>query len=327
MQAGLLVFGKYSLFIDAPTRIGRSQVPFSYSHRHMPIDISGVNNQLIIPSDSVSRNHALVWPELNEDQEIIRFLIQDLRSVHGTRIVRNSHEFNISSESPTELISGDIIHIGPASIVFVLQNKVLSRHAILIATDPDNTLKGIERDLNDMHAVLLEVGFSRENIRILSGPQVTRAHVWELLADVQKHAVKESLFVFYYSGHGTRDGKLFINPPGWELTPEALHTAFTRISGNRIMILDSCFAKKFIGVGTIENCAFLGASQEDEKAYERAKEGGIFTQAVVRAIRLSLSKYNNYVYVDKLDIEGCRTRFKVGEQNFTMPGNISFTGR
>jgi len=33
------------------------------------------------------------------------------------------------------------------------------------------------------------------------------------------------------------------------------------------------------------------------------------------------------VYVDKLDIEECRTSYRVGEQNFTMTGNISFTGR
>ncbi len=70
MHAGLLVFGKESLTLDAPTRVGRSQVPHSYTTRDMPVDITGVSNQLIIPDNSVSRNHALLWPELTSDPEI-----------------------------------------------------------------------------------------------------------------------------------------------------------------------------------------------------------------------------------------------------------------
>ncbi len=80
-----------------------------------------------------------------------------------------------------------------------------------------------------MHNVLLEVGFPKENIYILSGPDVTRVQVWELLAHVQKHLTEKSLFVFYYSGHGSREGKLEINPPGWEITPTALLPILTII--------------------------------------------------------------------------------------------------
>ena|SRR3989344_2532587 len=86
-KTAILFFENQQVIVDVPTLIGRSQMPHTYEDRTMPIDISGVNNQIIIGRVQVSRNHALVWPEANDQGEHTgRYLIQDLKSSQGTFI-------------------------------------------------------------------------------------------------------------------------------------------------------------------------------------------------------------------------------------------------
>ncbi|MBI4148781.1 caspase family protein [Candidatus Woesearchaeota archaeon] len=139
---------------------------------------------------------------------------------------------------------------------------------------------------------------------------------------------EHGLFLFYYSGHGGKLGKLTIGGEGRVFNVDNLLAEFEGIKGNRLCILDCCFARNFRVIGGLNNCAFMGSSQEDEAAYERVKEGGIYTQALVRALRHALSKNNNYVRVGELRVTDFKTEYHVAEgQEFTMFGSLSFTVR
>ena len=214
-------------------------------------------------------------------------------------------------------------------IQFVIRRgKTLARHALIVATDPDSRLKGVERDAVQVKETLLKLGFENKDIIVLDGPMVTRNQVIAAFNTMAQKSEERSLFIFHYSGHGSPDGRLVVREPGPKLNVAQIQSLIALIKGNKLAIIDCCFAKRFKDLGKIENCAFMGASQENQVAYERAKEGGIFTEAVVRTFNDALNRGDNYIRIARIEkVEGFKTSHNPGHQAFTLTGSVCFTAR
>ena len=337
MDTGILFIEDKQVIVDAPTRIGRSIESWNYTDRVMPVDISSVCNQLIIPNKIVSRNHALVWPELNESTKnpTGRFIIQDLDSKFGTEIRREGvYPITVSPLSPTLLKSDDEIILAPGfpknscRIKFEIREGTLSRFALIIGTDPDNSLFNIQNNVDDLKTVLIKLCFEKKNILTLTGPNVSKQDVLNKFAFLAEKTEERSLCIVYYLGHGSRNGVLQIKGTEPDINVDILYSLIAAFKGNKIVILDCCYAKNFEKIGTIPNCAFLGASQTNESAWYLAQKGGVFTRAILNMLNDAIAKNNNYIRIDRIEqVKNFKTIAHVPDQGFTMRGVVCFTGR
>ncbi len=79
------------------------------------------------------------------------------------------------------------------------------RHALLVGIEnyPKQQLPGCLLDVQTFGAALLgKYGFARENVRVVTDGQATRAGIMAALEQTLARANRGDLFVFYYTGHG-----------------------------------------------------------------------------------------------------------------------------
>jgi len=332
MKTGILFFEDQQLVVDAPTRIGRADASYNYGgKRPHAMDVADVNNRIIIPHSSVSRNHAVIWPAVEDGEPTGEFYVQDLQSKNHTFLKKrgDSEWMRVPFHGPLPLENGDVVRVSNTELQFIIKKgRTLSRYALIVATDSEDRMNPIAiNNANEMKKLLLEIGFKDNHIALLAGKAVSREWVWSAFKNIRKSLEEQSLFVFYYFGHGKSRGELCINEPGKRLfTPDSLTAEIAQLKGNKLIILECCYAGTFRVIGDLDNCAFLGSSRGHQASYYDPLEGrGDLNEAFVAALRASLSKNNNYVRIQNLRLKDYHTGYHVGDQDFTINGTVCFT--
>lgn len=103
------------------------------------------------------------------------------------------------------------------------------------ATPP---LRGAEADADAVANVLIErFEFPKSHVKLLKGADATRAKLQSAFQDVTRQAMPDDVFVFHYSGHGTRvpDRRPFDEP---DKLDEVLCLADTNGDGENLLIDD-----------------------------------------------------------------------------------------
>jgi hypothetical protein len=105
----------------------------------------------------------------------------------------------------------------------------------------------------------------------------TKDHILNQIESLSPLVKPEDLLIFYFSGHGYDDGSLVAAPANTSgtifkedgkinkeslLSVETLLTALQKCSGNKLLILDSCYCGSFVqgegtSVSTVENPEYL----------------------------------------------------------------------
>ena len=99
-------------------------------------------------------------------------------------------------------------------------------------------LRGAEADADAIANALVEgFGFPEENVQLLKGTEATRAKLQTAFEEMTRQAGRDDVFVFHFSGHGTRvpDRRPFDEP---DKLDEALCLADTNGEGENLLIDD-----------------------------------------------------------------------------------------
>lgn len=149
---------------------------------------------------------------------------------------------------------------GYALLVAVPQtdNAALRKKYGMPGTQSYAPLAGASTDTDKMYAILKQEGFTDNNIVRLgkkNTDQVKEKNILDALTDMASKVKKNDLFVFYYSGHGTRvnDAAGGDEPDGKDealvtydsyLLDDALNNIYKKHFSNtrNIMIMDACNA-------------------------------------------------------------------------------------
>jgi len=294
--------------------ISRLGKPFVYKDRVMPVETTGVNTYILADHKNVSRIHARINPLEGGNAEI-----WDMNSRNGTKLFGRELTHAI-------LEPDDIIHVGNISITYderVADPKYLSRQALLIGNQFD--LDGVHNNIDSMVAALGDRGFQRDDITVVLDKEATKKRVLTELDIAREKSYEKSLFVFYYSGHGTKKGSLFLYNPAGLFMPSRFRDVSAQevckklkvIQGNKVAVIDACFAgqwKNAYNNDEPDNTLIMASTKEDAEAYYRKTNSllddkgyreyrGAFTGAVVKSLRGAVNDRNNFIDLKALKPE------------------------
>jgi len=169
--------------------------------------------------------------------------------------------------------------------------------------DGDVPLRYAERDASRMAAVLEELGrFDDVKVLLGQGASATLAAFGEMrrLAEEHRGAGDQVLFVFYYSGHGSRDG-LRMGPS--QLGFAALLAELRSITSDvRFVIVDACEAGELTrgkgfrsrapvsvhlvdSLGTTGEAILASTSQAESAQESEVLKGSFFTSHLITGLR------------------------------------------
>ncbi len=244
--------------------------------------------------DTVSRNHFLMYPPGVQGGLGDGFGIRDLNSLNGTYL-------NGGRLEPGELVSvsGDdvVSMVKPGDVDFRFErvsDAVNDHHALMVA-HPGWNLRGVTGDAKDLKGEIEKRGF-RDNIRMLLKRDATTEKILAMLEHIRLQVTRNSTFVFHFSGHGSRQGEICVEPGSGRgrLEAQKVYNLLEQFRGKVLLILDGCYTDMFVVDNMPDNVAVVGHAG---KAYEgpsmtaRPSEGGggivrgYTTRAIVRALR------------------------------------------
>lgn len=256
------------------------------------------------PHGHISARHALI--SLNPEHKY-PFALYDLGSSNGTYL----NGYKLVSGYGTNLVDNDVISLSrDLRLQFsVLPSDAPQNHAVMIGGSKKN-LWGVENDLLGLKRVLEPRGF-RGNIEGLMNGAATRKRIFEALSDLRVRETRDSISVFYYSGHGSRTGELILDN-GDRIGAKELMDSLSDLRGKLLLILDGCHTEVIADAGIPENSCLIGHAGT---AYEGAVTSiidvdymspyrptrGYTTQAIMKILK----KNPHRIAVDEL-VEGLR---------------------
>jgi len=258
--------------IDAITHLGRSDTGEDHKARKTPRCFRDAKVSVRIEAgtedkSSVSRNHALLYPP---DKLYPNFTIVDLDSLNGTYI--NDHR--IEPNLRIELHPDDIIGLGP--VRFKLQRRTVKQdHYGLMVGHYGGNLRGTKNDVGKLSAEFKRRGFS---IDTLLDDEATIVSILAKLDSLKGQVTKDSIFLFYFSGHGNREGDLLLSADSRNnLRAPTLLSALSQFRGRKLLILDGCYTSAFGDYNLPPRTRIIGT---EGKAYE----GGIATMTMEMSV-------------------------------------------
>lgn len=238
--------------IDRNTHIGR--VPFPKSPCDLPPAFRKAKAALILDERdmAVSRNHALLAHERGA------WKIYDLNSRNGTVV----NSTRLHAGVPRQLRNNNRISVGQTEFLFQFP-MTLQNSALLVGCPGifSRRLNGIRNDLDDMKDVLGQRGTFDGNMSELYGSKATRNAIIRSLRLSAAMNSDDSLFIFYYCGHGSRAG---MSVSGASLQPPQLYEELSNIRGKKLVLLDCCHSLAFIRSAAIPSNTLVIAGESEQ---------------------------------------------------------------
>ncbi len=222
----------------------RENLPKVFERAHKAVKIGG--------DSTISKNHALLLKE--ED----RWAIYDLNSRSGTYV----NGVRIRPGEGVTLNKGDSVLIGRSRFIFSEEYPTLNA-AVLVGKPGELALpnptprmrqayaEGGKEDLALMREALVQRGFEDGNVITLFDRKATVPNVVEAIRSFSHLLSQDSLFVFYYHGHGGWRN-LYIHPflsrlsDRYVLGPDKLYDTLRELRGKKLVLLDCCNASSFL---------------------------------------------------------------------------------
>ena len=253
----------------------------------------------------VSRNHALVYPPLTEGSKVS--YIRDLNSSNGTTV--NGKEIPANRKVP--LKKGDVICLGnEISFAFDLVPDDRNINYGLMIGHWGGNLKGTSKDVEELKKELEKRGFEGKIITLVD-QDATKDKILAKLDILKGYVKSDSVFVLYFSGHGTPEGHLEIDDPfkpkkHETLTAEELAHALSGFRGKILVILDGCFTWKmaekldsFEGAVICNEGKAYEGHVDDSKSDIRPIEG-YTTHAIIEILRNEEHRINVKELIEKI---------------------------
>lgn len=281
--------------LDRATHLGRAgfvlenriQKPFdfaSYTNRPLPAEFHRAETVIAIDPiyRYVSRNHALLLPE--ED----KYYLLDLNSLNGTYVGEDRVQQRVLLNEGEKFSLGSTNHLG---VQFSLHYSLAQpTNAALLNGYSGGNLRGIPRDMDEMKKFLESRKGFTGNISLLLEGFTTYENIISSLEQYKRTLTEESLFMFYFAGHGDAEKGLTLR---WgHLSPQELYAHLDNIRGRKIVIIDACHAGKFLEEQYLpENTLAFVATHAEQVAYEGfhgtlsdADYMGHFTRALLKVL-------------------------------------------
>jgi hypothetical protein len=237
------------VIIDGIVHIGRSPNLVDYRARVTPAAFKDAETIIVVrePNSLVSRNHLLIYPP---DATMTTFSLLDLNSANGTFV--NGKKIGTAVRIP--LNAGDVIDLGGIEKVQINpENGVLHasarftftplaatelKHLAVMVGQPGWNLQGVGNDLDQLGTELRARHFE---VEALQNGAATEAAIIGRIAMAKRALSTDSLFVFYFSGHGTRNGDLVIGTSGQTISLARIFAEMQGLRGQKLVILDGCY--------------------------------------------------------------------------------------
>jgi len=138
--------------------------------------------------------------------------------------------------------------------------KSIQRRAILLGNadypGSRNDLAGPPYDVERLESVFNDSDFGDRGdfAEVQTYADFTRADLEKAIADMRPSVGKEDITYFYYSGHGSTDGRTSsICMMNENITVNELKEMLDTLAGVKVVFLDSCFSGGFIGKDIVKN--------------------------------------------------------------------------
>lgn len=233
-----LVAAKEAVIIDSITHLGRSTNPIvpGAEPRKFP-DGASLSIQFSDPTKKMSVDQAIIYPPGTPYNQ---FSIRGLGSANPTFL----NDFWVSVSKATPLEHGDDIDLGGAiKLRFELEADTLNpNHALMVAHSGRDLSGRRSKDIYDLTKELKKRGFEG-NIETLVEINATREAILRKLEFIKRKVTKNSLFVFHFAGHGSKEGELCLDVGDLKerLSPDDLFKALDGFRGQVLLILDACY--------------------------------------------------------------------------------------
>lgn len=302
---------KQDIIIDNITHIGRSNDLTIWSDKCTNDMIKDANVAIEIQDNEygntyVSRNHALIYPPKNDTD---KFKIYDLYSMNGTYI----NGLKINPNTLVDINDHDEIAFGTkdARFIFLPIIKDINPNYGLMVGHHGGNLRGSTEDVLSLKSQLEQRGFNN-NIETLFDDNASKENILDYLNVLKRKVTSESVFMFYFSGHGNKNGDLYIKEDRLKATE--LLNALSGYRGKILMILDGCYTEIISRYNFPTNAVLIG---HKEIAYEGKVTGGVIEGYTTRAIIKILSKNPDRIDIKRLVLEimkntRVRTHQKIG---------------
>lgn len=252
---------RQQITIDDVTHLGRSSRKTPRTDRVRAEMFEDVKVAIKIEDEHtfVSRNHALIHPP---DDERGDFMITDLYSLNGTFV--NGEKIPPNKRMP--LRRDDELSLAYEGARFTFRILPSSEHDTnfgLMVGHWGFNLHGTTHDVLDLKRELEMRGF-QGNIETLFDMNATRANIRRRLEVLERYLTKDSTFLFYFSGHGGKDGELSLGRES--MAAEELLRMLGNFRGQILMILDGCYTEALATHALFpHHAALIG---HEGKAYE-----------------------------------------------------------
>ncbi len=326
-------FAKVNVTISRPTLLGRSVSDGNERlrlapkvNRYLPPHLRGTSVDSIVAfgpgTEATSRQHALLYPVGD------RFMLTDLGATNGTYYSFMDETRKLLYGATYLLRDNDTIHLGnpyggirfrieyvpvqPATSADVkpplasieLEEPqpspqlplapAIQNYALLVGNQ--SNLQGVHNDVSAMNRTLESRRGFRRNIETLLDGQTDYNSVVERLQAIERLATPESLTVFYFSGHGHRQGDLDLNGK-IKMPPLELYERLEWIRGRKAVIIDACHSGHFAEESIIPpETVVIASTRDDDLAYEGdvglGKKMGYLTRALTQIINSSQQRLN-----------------------------------
>lgn len=225
------------IVLDTITHLGRSSAVTDHAARPTPETLFDARLAVYIePADRscpfISRNHALIYPP---DGEYADYTVLDLNSLNGTRI----HGERIPINQRVPLTPGMTISFGEASFDYELVAYGESLHYGLMVGHHGGNLRGV---MNDLEMLQGEFEKRRFTVEVLINKRATEQLVLSRLEVLKRYLTDDSIFLFYFAGHGHEDGTLRLSYDTLDgtLALKDLFAVLEDFRGQKLIILDGC---------------------------------------------------------------------------------------
>lgn len=317
------------ILVDENTHFGRSDQVADRGARVTPKRIHDARFAVRIQSDSISRNHAVMYAS----SEVSRlFRICDLNSLNRTYI--NDRRIG---EKPVPIINDDVIRFGnKVSFEFKeISAESESNHAILVAHNGRN-LTAPPEDAKDLRRELEKRKFLPKNIRTCVGNEATSDRILGILENVRFRTTRNGLFIMHFSGHGSdRIDKAEIQVERAVVKADEILSRLKLFRGSVLLVLDGCYTESFAKLDVPGNVAIIA---HPEKAHEGDAPStlsgspepftnirrGYTTRAIVKALQSTPNKIDlptlmELVKKDPRIIAKQRVSFHQGTMEIDIP--------
>lgn len=313
---------RQEIVIDSVTQLGRVQTLEPLSPKCTAEMLTGVQTAIRIEDENtfISRNHAVIAPP--QELEGAGFTLMDLHSTNGTRL----NGYDLLPMRWTLLSEGDEIELSSeARFEFHRMEEGASpNHALMVGHFGGN-LQGTNNDVMDLKKLLEERGFAG-NVQTLFDTAATRDSILRALDVMKRRVTGDSLFVFYFSGHGGEDGSLHLGTwYGRPISAKELLEALTGYRGKILMILDGCYTEAVAQHGMPPRSALIGHEGKAYEGHVTMRPGdedngirGYTTRAICKILEAHPGRINVDELVERLrEDPRVRARQKVGYHHRT----------